>query len=102
MLETMKDLQPISVYNIVYKLMSKVLANWLKMVLPSIIHETKSAFISHRIITNNAIIDFKIFHKMKLKHGVNGFMALKLEMSKAYDCVEWDFLITIMHKMHFP
>lgn len=73
----------------IYKIIAKVLANRLKRVLPFIISFTQSAFISSRLITDNILVAFEALHtmdgRMKVKEG---FMALKLDMSKAYDRVE--------------
>lgn len=45
----MTDLKPISLYNVVYKIVSKVLANRLEQVLDTIIADTQSAFILGRL-----------------------------------------------------
>ncbi|WCJ44165.1 hypothetical protein M5689_024851 [Euphorbia peplus] len=82
---------------------SKVLAHRLKKVLPGIIHHTQSTFVPGRMIRNNALVAFEAFHSMRTRmKGVIGYFAFKLDMSKAYDRVEWSFLDKIMHKMNFP
>lgn len=96
------DYRPISLCNVIYKLISKELANKLKRVLPTIILPTHSAFIPGRLITDNILVAFEALHTMdgRMK-GREGFMALKRDMSKVYDIVEWYFLEAIMRKIGF-
>ena len=94
--------RPISLCNVIYKLISKVLANRLKSLLPSIVSENQSAFQARRVITDNILMAFEILHYMKTQqNGSTGFMALKLDISKAYDRVEWSFLECLLRKLGF-
>lgn len=92
----------ISLCNVLYKLMAKVLANRMKHILPLIIFKTQSAFIPSRLITDNVLVAYEALHTMasRLK-GKKGYMAIKLNMSKAYDKVECDFLEAIIRKLGF-
>lgn len=82
--------------------MAKVLCNRLKRVLPDIVDETQSAFVAGRSIQDNVIIAFETLHTMKNKRkGKVGDMALKIDISKAYDRVDWNFLDKIIERMGF-
>ena len=94
--------RPISLANIVSRIVSKVLANRLKLILPNVISDSQSAFVPNRLIIDNTIVAFEILHRMRNKRsGKKGSMAVKLDISKAYDHVEWSFLRQIMLKLGF-
>ena len=96
------EFRPISLCNVIYKLISKVLANCLKPLLPSIVSENQSAFQASKVITDNILMAFETLHYMKNHQtGNTSFMALKLDMSKAYNRVEWSFVECLLKKMGF-
>ena len=93
---------PISLCNVPYKIFAKVLANRLKIFLNFVINKNQSAFAKGRLISNNILIAFETLHCIKnYNSSASGFMVLKLDMSKAYDRVEWVFLENVMRKMGF-
>ena len=70
--------------------------------MPHIVSNSKSIFVPGRLITNNVLVAFETLHYMHYnKIGRDEAMTLKLDMSKAYDQVEWKFLEAIMSKMGF-
>ena len=98
----MKDRRPIALCNVLYKLVSKVLANRLKLILHKCISDNQSAFVPDRSILDNAMIAIEVIHFMKTKtRGNDKYVALKLDISKAYDRMDWDYLMKVMIKMGF-
>ncbi|KAL5826928.1 hypothetical protein ACOSQ3_018769 [Xanthoceras sorbifolium] len=88
-LNTFKDFRPISLYNVVYKIVAKTTANRLKLKLADLISPCQSAFILSGLIFDHATISFELlhfFHKRRLRK--KGFVALKLDMAKTYDRIE--------------
>ena len=84
--EFISEFRPISLCNVIYKPMSKVLANRLKKVLPYLVSENQSSFQAGKVIADNILMAFETLHYMKHhQSGKTGFMALKLDMSKVYD-----------------
>lgn len=91
--DSMKDLRPIALCNVLYKIIAKVLSNRLKKLLPNLITENQSAFLPNRSIMDNVLVAFELLHYMKQKKkGNDGDVALKLDVNKAYDRVSWSFL----------
>ena len=100
--EQLKDFRPISLCNVIYKVVSKCLVNRLRPILEDIISPNQSAFIPGRMITDNALIAFECIHTINSSRDDRGnFCAYKLDLSKAYDRVDWDFLNNVLLKLGF-
>lgn len=68
-----------------------------------LIDDAQSSFLSERLITDNVIIVFEIFHSLQANQKQNqSFVALKLDMNKAFDKVEWGFSEVLRKSMLFP
>lgn len=90
---------PISLYNVIYKIISKSIANRLKVVFPEIISPNQSIFVKGRQIIDNILITHEILHILMQGKSREHFMALKIDISKAYDLVEWEMIIGMMKNM---
>lgn len=94
--------KPISLCNVLYKLIAKVITNQLRIVITKCIDSAQSAFVPGRLISDNVLLAYELLYTLKHKRvGKKGFMAVKLDMCKAYDQVEWSFVIEIMERMGF-
>ena len=83
------DIRLIALCNVLYKIMAKAIANKLKRLLPFVISDIQSAFVTKRYILDNVMVAFEIRHYLKRKtQGKYGMAALNIDMSKAYDRIE--------------
>ena len=89
----------ISLCNVVYKIISKLLVGKLRPLLDKLISPSQSAFIPNRWIAGNQIIVQEILHSFKTRKTKPGLMAIKLDLQKAYDRVNWKFLTAFL--LHF-
>lgn len=98
---SMKDLRPISLCNVVYKILSKAMANRLKFLLLGCVAEEQATFIANRSISNNIIVASEVIHYLRRrKKGKRGEVALKIDISKAYDEVNCGDLNAILTKIY--
>ena len=101
-LTEMIKFRPISLCNVSYKVISKLMSKHLKKFLPKIISETQSAFVARRLITYNILVAHEVFHALRTNPGCRSkFVAIKTDMSKAFDRVEWSFLEALLLKLGF-
>jgi hypothetical protein len=98
---TAHQFRPISLCNIVYKIISKILANRLKVHMHKIISPFQSVFVPKRHIQDNTILTHELLHSFKSKRGKGGFMFLKTDMEKAFDRMEWPFILAILKQLGF-
>lgn len=98
--ESVGDYRPISVMNVIPKLISKILANRLRRVLPELISSSQTAFIQGRQITEN----FNATREMLQHIASTGKSAcfIKIDFSKAFDSVNWSYLQVVMATRGFP
>lgn len=97
----MKDYRPISCCNVLYKIISKIIANRLKLILPKCIAVNQSAFINERLLMENVLLATELV-KDYHKDSVSPRCAMKIDISKAFDSVQWSFLINTLKAMGLP
>ncbi|GJW12197.1 RNA-directed DNA polymerase, eukaryota [Tanacetum coccineum] len=93
------DFRPISLIGCVYKVVTKILANRLSMVISNIVSNTQSAFVSERQILDGPFIINELLHWCKRKN--KRAMFFKVDFAKAYDSVRWDYLIDVLEAFGF-
>ncbi|GMI85140.1 hypothetical protein HRI_002183300 [Hibiscus trionum] len=99
---SMTQFRPISLCSVLYKIIAKSIVNRLCVLLDLCINPTQGAFVPGRHISDNILIAYEVLHSLKnRKAGRNGAFALKLDMSKAYDRVEWPFVRKMMSSLGF-
>lgn len=99
---TFKDFRPISLCNVLYKIVTKVLVQRLRPFLGDLISPLQSSFIPGRGTKDNTILLQEIVFQMQKSKKKKGDMIFKLDLEKAYDRVDWDFLRNTLQVFGFP
>ncbi|KAL8138022.1 hypothetical protein V2J09_004023 [Rumex salicifolius] len=90
------NFRPVSLCNVLYKIITKVLAIRMQPLVKDLIGPTQGSFILGRVITDNIVIGQEIIHSMRFKKGLKSWMVLKVVLKKAYDRLWWDFLVNTL------
>lgn len=96
-----KDYRPVSCCNVLYKVVSKVIANRLKDMLPQCISHNQSAFIKDRLLVENILLATEIV-KDYHKEDVPPRCAMMIDIAKAFDSINWDFLLNTLRALNMP
>lgn len=87
--KNMSHIRLISLYNVSYKIIAKILTDQMPDVMPFVICENQSVFATYQFIYDNILVVYELLHILKTKKKDIAYnMVLKLDMSKAYDRVE--------------
>ncbi|KAL8151704.1 hypothetical protein V2J09_021512, partial [Rumex salicifolius] len=90
--ERISQFRPISLCNVLFRTITKVMVIRLKEVISKLIGPTQSSFIPGRLSTDNIVMVQEAVQSMRRRKGRKGWMLLKLDLEKAYDRIRWDFL----------
>ena len=93
--------RPISLCNTVYKTISKILVNRMRPLLDKPVSPVQSAFVPGRSIHENILLTHEIMHKFRKIKGKKAWVALKLDMEKACDRLEWPFIRKCLEQLGF-
>lgn len=94
------DFRPISLLNFVYKIISKILASRLSLILPLLISTHQAAFVKGRSIHHHAALAHELIQKLNSKTR-GGSVCLMLDISKAFDKLQWNFLFRALKFFNF-
>ena len=95
----LKNWRPISLLNVIYKIMSSAIANRLKNVLNNIIYQDKKGFISGRYIGENIRLIYDILFETK-QHNMPGLL-LSIDFKQAFDSISWKFIHKVLDYYNF-
>jgi ribonuclease HI len=100
--ESLTQYRPISLCNSIYKTITKILVCRLRSILPSIVSPIQTAFVPGRQGMDNVVIVQEIVHALSRRKGRVGGMAIKIDLEKAYDRMEWSFIKVVLEHFKFP
>lgn len=99
---TLGNYRPISHCNTIYKIISKVIVARLRPDLGKIISLMQAVFVPNRKGVDPATIVQELLHSLNLKKGKRGYMAIKIDLEKAYDKIEWSFVRDTLALFNIP
>lgn len=94
--------RPTALCNVVYKIVTKIITQRLHSIMPSVVAENQSSFISGRSTIDNILSLQETIHSFKQLHGKKGYMIIKLDLEKAYDRLEWTFVLETLNLLGLP
>ncbi|OMO86355.1 reverse transcriptase [Corchorus capsularis] len=101
-LTNLSQFRPISLCNTIYKLVTNILVLRLRPFLNKLICPLQSSFIPGRQGIDNVVIVQELIHTMKKTKGARGWMAIKIDLEKAFEKLEWGFIRKVLSSYNFP
>eukprot|EP00253_Pinus_taeda_P011321 PITA_11321 len=96
---TPEKFRPIALWNVIYKIISKVIANRLKPILPNLISEEQSGYVEGRQILDNILLAQEMVHTLQIRKKAG--MLMQLDLSKDFDKVNWNYLEAVLTAFGF-
>lgn len=100
--ESLNNYKPISLCNSVYKIVSKILVERIRPYISLLVSLVQTTFVLGRKGIDNILIAQELFYALDRKKGNEGYMAIKVDLEKAYDRLEWCFIHKVLQAYHFP
>lgn len=94
--------RPIALCNVIYKIVTEVIAQRLRAIMPYVVADTQSSFVLGRSTIDNILVLQETIHSFKHLHGKTGYMLLELDLEKAYDRIEWSFVMDTLASLGIP
>ncbi|GKV23692.1 hypothetical protein SLEP1_g33394 [Rubroshorea leprosula] len=100
--DSIQKFRPISLLNVAYKVLSKIIVNRLRPHLQELVGPWQSSFVASRSTVDNIILTQEAVHSMNRLKGRKGAMMLKIDLHKAFDSVDWGFLQQVLLEFNIP
>ncbi|XP_048496313.1 uncharacterized protein LOC125495593 [Beta vulgaris subsp. vulgaris] len=96
------DYRPIACYSVIYNAITKLICSRLSSILPGLISPNQGAFITGRSIMSNILLCQDLVKRFNKRQNLERGIMMKIDLRKAYDSVEWQFIEELLQALHFP
>lgn len=94
--------RPISLCNVSYKILTKMVVNRLKPLIPKLVSPYQTGFVPGQCIHDNIVVAQEMLHSMAKMQGKTGFFVIKVDLSKAYDMLRWSCNHEVLREIGLP